>query len=218
MLTFHNSPRANNHEPELMGQRSKIDRAGERFRIEAQRAVAAGMTVDEVRAMLMAMGLDIGRSAVGEYVRGAREAAEEHRKIVAVAEAMHVDLGQSGKAPMGQMLVQNMIAIISRSMLPILGAPDDPENMKKYPAMARSIKDIISASKIDTDTAFKISEEAEKRGIKKALEATTKVARAAGMTAETAAKMYEVMGVPYPATATTASTAATQATDARGGT
>jgi hypothetical protein len=189
-----------------MGQRKKIDRAGEQFRVAVERAVATGMTVDEIHAHLDTLGLKIARSSVGEYVKGTREAAAEMRRITAAAEAMKLDLGDMQKAPMGQLLIQATTALMTRTIMPLVGSQDEDEapNFKEIYQIARAVKSLADAGKVDFDLASKIEAEANRRAAAAAATVAEKVMRENGMSADVAAIIFKEMGIPYEPKVTTA--------------
>lgn len=185
-----------------MGRRSKIDQAGADFRVAVERANACGLTVDEIHQILADKGLKIARSTVGEYVKGTREAAEEMRRVTAAAEAMKLDLGDMQRAPMGQLLIQSVLALMTRTIMPLVGEQDEDKlpNFKEAYQISRAVKALADAQKVDFDMERKIREEVRVEERAAAAAAATSVVKDlmkdAGTSIEFENIISKAMGIP----------------------
>jgi hypothetical protein len=68
-----------------MGRRSTVSRFPEPIVTQVNQLIRDGHTIDEIVATLQGMGADVSRSAMGRYVKSARESMEKYRQAQEVA-------------------------------------------------------------------------------------------------------------------------------------
>lgn len=162
-----------------MAGRSSIERLDPRIRVEVDRAIKRGLTVDEITQHLERLGADISRSAVGRYSKRYRELADRQRDLAAVAKAFGSEFGDTDNEQ-GKLLVQLITSVAARAALPLATDEDVEIDGKELHFLARATKDIISAAKIDTERDEKIREAAAKKAKAEAARDAEQAARDAG--------------------------------------
>jgi hypothetical protein len=178
-----------------MGQRRKLDRADPQILLAVNSALARGATIEELKNLIDGFGLDISRSALGEHARQWREATRREREMQAFARAMGTEFADIGADKKGQLLVQIAMTLASRLTLDTAQS-DDGIDFRDFHFLARGIKDVLAAQKIDVERDLKIREEVRRETERKAAEAVDKTVRSGGMTAETAERLKAmIMGV-----------------------
>ncbi|MBX9881234.1 MAG: DUF3486 family protein [Sphingomonas sp.] len=165
-----------------MGRRSSIEQLDPRVRAEVDQAIKRGATIDAIVDLLKGLGADASRSAVGRYSKRYAELARQQREMRTVAEAFGQEFG-SADDRQGRMMVQLLTSVITRAIMPVASAEDDPEGIdaKELHFLARAVKDTVGAAKLDVERERAVREEERKR----AAEAGADAARKGGASAET---------------------------------
>jgi len=178
-----------------MGRRSSIDRLPKCLREAVQVALKDGLTIDEIVDLLSDEGAEVSRSAVGRYTKNYREMAERQRDMSSVANAFAAEFGDAGNSQQ-KLLIQMFTSVMTQAVLPMASGEDAEIDPRDMHFLARSIKDIASAAKTDTDREAKIRDEERKSARAEAAKAAEQAARGAGATPETiAAIKRELLGL-----------------------
>ena len=138
-----------------MGRRSAIDQLPPEIRKEIDAAIKQGVPITKIVKAVRAAGAEVSRSSVGRYTQKYAELAKRQRDIAAMAEAWKADFGDA-ENPQMRLMVQLASTLYTRALLPELSdGEDDPEpgttDWKDLHFMARGLKDVVSAAKIDAD-------------------------------------------------------------------
>ena len=161
-----------------MGRRSTIEQLPEDLRLLIDKAIKDGWTIDRIVAAVKGT---VSRAAIGRYSKNFAEVAKRQRDITAAAEAWGAEFGQSDN-PQTRMLVQLATTVLTRAILPMLSG-GDPEDYdwKELHFLARAIKDLLAAHKLDAEREASIRKNERER----AAQAGAEAARKAGATPET---------------------------------
>lgn len=165
-----------------MGRKSTIEQLPEDLRLVIDKAIKDGWTIDRIVAAVKGT---VSRAAVGRYSKNFAAVAKRQRDIAAAAEAWGAEFGQADN-PQTRMLVQLATTVLTRAILPALGADaddfeqDDPD-WKELHFMARAIKDLLAAHKLDAEREASI----RKNEREKAVAVVAAVGKRAGATPET---------------------------------
>lgn len=166
-----------------MGRQSSI-KADPRIRTAVDEALKRGCTIDAIVAQVEAIGETVSRSAVGRYIKDFASIASRQRDIQAVSKAFAAEFGEVDDKQ-GRLLIQLANTAITGAIMPMFN--DDAEELttKSAADLARAVKDITAASKMEVEREQKIAEAAAKKARLEAVTAATGAARAAGASAET---------------------------------
>ena len=175
-----------------MARRSSVERdPGVREAVDA--ALKRGCTHDEIVETLRAMGSKVSRSAVGRYSQQYAALAARQRDMQAVARTFAADFG-SADDQQGRLLIQLVTTLITSSVMPMAADEgdaygEDGLSTKMLADLARAVKDIPSASKVDVEREAKIREHAAQRAKADAADAADQAGRAAGASDDTLRKI-----------------------------
>ncbi|ARR52015.1 hypothetical protein HY78_00350 [Rhizorhabdus wittichii DC-6] len=174
-----------------MARRSSVEK-DPRVREAVDDALKRGCTLDEIVEALRAIGSDVSRSAVGRYAKQYSALAARQRDMQAVARSFASEFG-SADDQQGRLLIQLVTTLITSAVMPAAIADGDSDgealSTKSLADLARAVKDVTSASKVDIDREHKIREEEAKRAKREAAEAADHAGRAAGASEETLRKI-----------------------------
>jgi hypothetical protein len=174
-----------------MGRRSSIDDLPDPVRESVDRAIARGVKLDDIVAMVNDMGEEVTRSAVGRRAKNYRQMADQQRNVMAIAKAFGEDFGDSNNDA-GKLLIQLVNSVAVRAMIPLASGEEPNIDGKELHFLARTAKDLLSAAKIDADRDSKIRDD-ERRKNAAAAEAE---GRAAGASDETIERIKrKILGV-----------------------
>jgi hypothetical protein len=178
-----------------MGQRKKLERIDPAILEAVNGALARGATIDEVKLLIDGMGAEISRSALGEHAKQWREATRREREMQAFAKSMGAEFAEIGQDKKGQLLVQVAMTLASRLTLDTAQS-DQVIDFKDMHFLARGIKDLMSAQKIDVERELKVREEVRRETTERAATEVDKAAKSGGMSAEVAnALKAQIMGI-----------------------
>lgn len=181
------------------GRPSSITRLEEPLQAEVNRLVRAGWTIDDIKASLAELGADVSRSAVGRYVKSARESMETYRQGQEVAK---VWLDKLESDPQGDVarLLPEMLRALAFSTISQMGT-EGAKQVKPMEVMllAKALKDLSGTTK----DSFAIERaRADARALaerellakqKASLDAV--MSKTKGVTAETQAAIREALGI-----------------------
>ena len=164
-----------------MGRKSTIEQLPEDLRLVIDKAIRDGWTIDRIVAAVKGT---VSRAAVGRYSKNFAAVAKRQRDIAAAAEAWGAEFGQADN-PQTRMLVQLATTVLTRAILPALGDGANDEDAepdwKELHFMARAIKDLLAAHKLDAEREASI----RKNEREKAAAIVATVGKRAGATPET---------------------------------
>lgn len=170
-----------------MGRQSTIKQLPDAVREEVDRMVRDdGWTIDEITDRIQELGGDASRSAVGRYVKSAREQMEKYREAQAIAQTWVKKLEEEPSGDVGQLLIQ-MMHTVSFSTLSTMGDDEDGATPKDIHLLARAIKDIAGAEKINLDRELRTRREVARQAAEEAGSAGAEL----GLSAEQNAALRE---------------------------
>ncbi len=151
-----------------MARRSSLEQLPPSVLEAVQAAIARGTTTDDIVAMLEEAGAPRSRSAVGRYRLQYSDLARQQKQVTAVAQAFAKDFGEGDNAS-GKLLIQLINSIAVRAVMPIASGEEVEMSGQEIHFLARAVKDLLSAAKIDTDRDEKVRD-ITKRAAAKAAE------------------------------------------------
>lgn len=166
-----------------MAGRSSIEELPPELLAAVHSAIERGWTIDQITTYLAQSGEPRSRSAVGRYSAKFSALASRQREMAAVAEAFGKEFG-ADDGTQGRLLIQLVQSMATRAVMGLTEEEVDPDG-KELHYFARSVKDIMSAQKIDADREAKIREEARKQAKQDAANAADAAGRAAGASEDT---------------------------------
>ncbi|MBZ6377355.1 hypothetical protein B5C34_05345 [Pacificimonas flava] len=180
-----------------MGGKSTIEQLPDQLQGACHAAIRRGATIDEITGLLNGLGADVSRSAVGRYTKNYSELVRQQRDMTAMAQAFGREFGE-GDDRTGLMMTQLMQTLMTRSLIPLLSGDGEEEQLDplEIGRLAKAVKDIAGASKIDTDRIRAIRAEEREAAKKDAADVAEGAARKTGASAETIQQIRrEIMGL-----------------------
>lgn len=181
-----------------MVRRSSIKTLPPEILESVNRALTEGeRTIDEVTAHLEELGHPRSRSAVGRHAKNLSDVAERLKRSREMSQALVKEIGPevaSGKT--GRLLVEILQSICFDHLL--VKADDKKSDLESqdFFFLAKALKEMASAQKIDVDRELKIRSEVARETAKKAAEVAETVGNQAGLTKETINKFRgQILGV-----------------------
>lgn len=114
--------------------------------------IREGRTIDEILAALHALGAPVSRSAVGRYVKGARDAMETYRKAQEMAKVWVGKVETDPDSDVGRLLSQ-MLHTIAYQTLSTMGESGEEAKPAEIMLLAKAIKDMAGTTKTNLDIA-----------------------------------------------------------------
>lgn len=161
-------------------RKSSIDTLAPAIKTAVNGAIREGRaTIDEIVAIINAMGGEASRSAVGRYVQAQNVQLGKYRQAQEIAKVWVEKIGSEPEGDVGRLLIQ-MLRTVSFNTISNMDEVDPQDLM----FLSKAIKDISSADKtmVDREAAVRKLVAAQ---VVKAAEEVTKTVRQAGMSAET---------------------------------
>ena len=114
-----------------------------------------GHTIDAIVAALHGLGAPVSRSAVGRYVKSARESMEKYRQAQEVA---RVWLDKLEAEPQGDVarLLPEMLRAAAFQSISRLGEEGGPVKAADLMLLARTLRDLAGASKTNIDVQLQL--------------------------------------------------------------
>lgn len=103
-------------------------------------------TIDQILQLIDSMGGEASRSAVGRYVKNARERLEDYRQASQIATVWVDKLGKEPEGDIGRMLLEMLRVVAFKSIGDIDQA--SPEDLM---FLGKALKDIAGADKLVVD-------------------------------------------------------------------
>ncbi len=176
-----------------MGRRSTVA-AMPRELVEACNGlIRDGHTIEEILAALQDMGAQVSRSAVGRYVKSARESMEKYRQAQEVAKVWVDKLEAEPSGDVGRLLPE-MLRVVAFQSLTTMGEADKPAKAMDVMLLAKALRDIAGTTKVHLDVERQLrAMRAELKAVATEVEAT---ARQAGLSADTVGQIKaRILGV-----------------------
>lgn len=160
-----------------VNRKSTIARLDPRVREAVDKAVREGRaTIDEIVALIRSLGAEASRSAVGRYVKGAREEMEHYRQAQHLAKVWAEALPETGDvAQLTRQVLTSLAFRVSSSL-----AEREQVEGKEVMLLARALRDIASSTKIGAEARRAIRAELAEQ----AAAVVGELAKAQGMSAE----------------------------------
>lgn len=150
-------------------------------------------TIDQIVEHLQELGHPRARSSLGRYKQNLDQVAEKLRRSRDMAEALVKEIGPAAtEGKTGRLLVEILQSLAFEHLLNKVEGEDtaDPIDLAR---LAKALKDMASAQKIDVDRELKIRQETARR----AASAAEKVAGEKGLSADTVEDIKAaILGVP----------------------
>lgn len=183
-----------------MGRRSTVATLPRPLVERCNALIRDGHTIEEILQALQALGADVSRSAVGRYVKSARQTFEKYRQAQEVAKVWVDKLEAEPAGDVGRLLPE-MLRTVAFQALSTLGEDEREVKPADIMLLARAIKDVSGAAKTNVDVELQLRRLREQIHAKAdaAAKATAKELKQAGVSAETIAAIRQrVLGVAAP--------------------
>jgi hypothetical protein len=136
-------------------------------------------TIDEILQLIDSMGGEASRSAVGRYVKNARERLEDYHQAQQIAAVWVDKLGKEPDGDIGRMLLEMLRVVAFKSIGDIDQA--SPEDLM---FLGKALKDIAGADKLVVDREINLRKLIAAKAEKVAAEVAT-TAKKAGLSDDT---------------------------------
>ncbi|MBN9477399.1 MAG: hypothetical protein ABS43_03715 [Bordetella sp. SCN 67-23] len=162
-----------------MARRSSIERLDPAIRDACNELIRSGHTIDEIVQTLRDLGANVSRSAVGRFTKSARASMEKFREAQEVAKVWIDKLESEPNGDVARLLPE-MLRAVAFQTLSTMGESESPVESQELMFLAKALKDVSGASKLNMDIELKLRQEREKAKVESA-DAVEKAARAQGM-------------------------------------
>lgn len=189
-----------------MGRRSTIEQLPRELADLCHRLIREGRTIHEITDALNQLDADVSKSAVGRYVKGAREQMEHYREAQAVAGQWVSQLSEAPGSDVSALLAEMLKTVAFRTIADIGSAdgPVDKDGKPKQPKamdimlLAKAIRDMEASTKASIERRERI----ERQALERQTKAAEKVAQKQGMSPEHWAQLRaQFLGIPVEAEA-----------------
>lgn len=156
-----------------MARPSSIDRLPRQLRDLCLRLIRDGATIHQITDKLNELDADVSKSAVGRYVKSAREQMHRYREAQEVAGAWVAQLGENPQGDVGALLAE-MLKTVAFQTLGSMGDAQADEDGKGAPKpmdimlLAKAIRDLEATSKANIERRAAIEKAAIEKAAKKA--------------------------------------------------
>ncbi|HEY4145179.1 DUF3486 family protein [Pinirhizobacter sp.] len=183
-----------------MGRRSTIDQLPRELADLCHRLIREGRTIYEITDALNQLDAEVSKSAVGRYVKGAREQMDHYREAQMVAGQWVSQLNENPGGDVSALLAEMLKTVAFRTIADI-GSADGPlekDGKPKAPKpmdimlLAKAIRDMEASTKASIERR----EQIERKALERQAKAAEKVATKQGMSPEAWAQIRaEFLGV-----------------------
>lgn len=164
-----------------MGRKSTVAVLPQQVVAEINRLIRDGRTIDEILQALQPLGTEVSRSAMGRYVKGARESMEKYRQAQEVAKVWVDKLEAEPSGDVARLLPE-MLRVVAFQSLTTMGEAEAPASPMDVMLLAKALKDIAGTTKANIDVEKQLR--AMRAEVKKAAAEVETTARSAGMSEE----------------------------------
>lgn len=181
-----------------MARPSTISQLPEKVRAKITVLRDQGRTIDDIMVHLEKLDVEVSRSALGRHLKKQQLVAERIRRSRQLAEAVGREFGDDDTSKVARTNIELLHSLLMKVMI---GDEDDVDgevilDTKEAMFAATAIEKLSKASKLDIDRELKVREEERRFAKEKAAAAAVKVAKKAGLTADTVNKIKsEILGV-----------------------
>lgn len=189
-----------------MGRRSSIEQLPKELAELCHRLIREGRTIHEITDALNGLDAEVSKSAVGRYVKGAREQMAHYREAQAVAGQWVSQLSENPGGDVSALLAEMLKTVAFRTLADI-GSEDGPRGKDGKPKapnpmdimlLAKAIRDMEASTKASIERREKI----ERQALERQTKAAEKVAKKQGMSSEHWAQLRaQFLGIPVEADA-----------------
>ena len=169
-----------------MGRKSTLRRLPPEIQTEINRILSEGrLTLDELLEHLRGIGVEgVSRSALGRQKEIIDKMAARLRQSREMAEALVREVGPSAaEGEQGRLLVQALRGLVMDHLANL----EEDADPKSFMAIARALKDMAQANRLDQDFEARVRERIQREAEKKLDDATARAAaESAGLTPEQA--------------------------------
>lgn len=169
-----------------MGRKSTLRRLPPEIQTEINRILSEGrLTLDELLEHLRGIGVEgVSRSALGRQKQKIDKMAARLRQSREMAEALVREVGPSAaEGEQGRLLVQALRGLVMDHLANL----EEDADPKSFMAIARALKDMAQANRLDQDFEARVRERIQREAEKKLDDATARAAaESAGLTPEEA--------------------------------
>lgn len=164
-----------------MARRSSIERLPRELRDACLRLIREGATIHTITDKLNELDGAVSKSAVGRYVKGAREQMARYREAQEVAGQWVAQLGENPHGDVGALLAEMLKTVAFQTLSgmgdqdPADGAPAKPPKPMDIMLLAKAIRDLEATSKASIERREKIERAAIERAAKRAGEVGERV-------------------------------------------
>ena len=138
-----------------MGRRSTVAALPAELVQACNGLIREGRTIAEILQALQSLGANVSRSAVGRYVKGARDAMEKYRQAQEVAKVW-VDKLEAEPGGDVARLLPEMLRVVAWQSLSELGEAQQPVKAMDVMLLARALKDLAGANKTHVDVELQL--------------------------------------------------------------
>lgn len=179
---------------------SSIDRLLPSLRELIAKLRRDGFTIDEIRAKLLELDVEVSRSALGRHVRTLADAQDRMRRSKAIADAL---VSQFGEQPDNKLARANLELMHSVVMQTITASDIDEETGEMQPVtfdpqqamfLAKSLQSLASAEKTNSDRIMKAREEGKKEAREEARKKLDDAGRSGQLDPEALRRAKYIMG------------------------
>ena len=171
---------------------SSITQLDPRVKEAVDAAVRDGrLTIDDIVRLIEDQGGEASRSAVGRYVKNARERMEDYRQAQQIAAVWVDKLGKEPDGDIGRMLLEMLRVVAFKSIGDIESA--SPEDLM---FLGKALKDIAGADKLVVDREINLRKLIAVRAAEVAA-SVVKTVKKAGLSDDTINVIRaEILGIP----------------------
>lgn len=157
-----------------MPRQSSIKRQLPEIKAAIDKLINAGATIQEIVAEVEARGGKVSRSAVGRYKKDMEKVTAKMREAREIAAGFASDLGEIPEGKTGRLLIEMLQTLIFQGLLDRGQDDDGQSSAKDLMMLAKAIRDMASASKIDVDLEMSIRRETAKKAAAEAVKVAKK--------------------------------------------
>jgi len=176
-----------------MGRQSTVSALPKALVQACNGLIRDGHTIGDILAALHALGADVSRSAVGRYVKSARESMERYRQAQEAAKVWVDKFGAEPDGDVGRLLPEMLRAVAYRT-LDSLNESDKPAKTSDVMLLSKALRDMAGTAKTGIEVEKQLR--AIRAELKAAANDVEAQARQAGLSADTVQQIKQrILGV-----------------------
>lgn len=179
-----------------MGRKGRIARLEPEIKEVVDRLIREGRaTIDEIKAHLEQLGVEIPRSTLGDYRKKMTERLQRFRDAQEVAGVWAQQLGEQPDSPHGTLIAEMLKMIAFQTLAEVGEGGEQPKPMDMM-LLAKAFDHVTSGQKKDLEYRHKINADHMAKLEAKAKEAeaeVAQVARSAGLSDEAAERIRQIV-------------------------